>query len=103
MTRIWRRELADSFLHPCNPRNPRLSLLLRERNCAWTAALAREQVSLEPGISFSRGKDFFSFNLPLTVKGHGSASVTDRRTQSPYAGIVTLADKQLIFAYSRRF
>jgi hypothetical protein len=34
--------LADSFLHPCNPRNPRLSLLLGERNRAWTAALSRE-------------------------------------------------------------
>ena len=60
-------------------------------------------VSLEPGISFSRGKDFFSFSLPFTVKGHGSASVTDRRTQSPYTGIVTLADKQVILTYSRRF
>jgi hypothetical protein len=65
--------------------------------------LAGYSVSLEPGISFLRGKDFFSFSLPFTVNGHGSKTVTDIRTKSPYAGIVTLADKQIILTYSRRF
>jgi hypothetical protein len=37
------------------------------------------------------------------VKGHGSASVADKRTNSPYTGIVTLADAQLVLSYSHRF
>ena len=60
-------------------------------------------ISLEPGVTVSQGKNFFSVSVPITVKGHGSVSVADHRTSSPYAGIVTLADHQMVFSYSRRF
>jgi hypothetical protein len=60
-------------------------------------------VSIEPGVSFTRGRNFFSLTVPVAVKGHGSKSVADERTGSPFAGIVTLADSQLVLSYSRRF
>jgi len=60
-------------------------------------------VSIEPGVSVTHGKNFFSMAVPVAVKGHGSASVADKRTNSPYTGIVTLADAQLVLSYSRRF
>lgn len=60
-------------------------------------------ISIEPGASFSHGKNFFSVNVPVTVRGHGSKTLADTRTENPLAGIVTIADSQLILSYSRRF
>jgi hypothetical protein len=65
--------------------------------------LAGYTVSVEPGVSITRGKHSLSLTVPWTVKGHGSKTVADKRTNSPFAGIVTLADSQLILTYSRRF
>jgi hypothetical protein len=60
-------------------------------------------VSAEPGVTISLGKSFLDLTVPIAVKGHGTKSVADIRTDSPYAGIVTLADSQLILSFSRRF
>lgn len=60
-------------------------------------------ISIEPGVSLTIGKHYFSFTRPVAVKSHGSKNVADVRTNSPYAGIVTLADSQITFTYSRRF
>jgi hypothetical protein len=60
-------------------------------------------VSIEPGVSFAYGKNFFSVNVPVTVRGHGSKTLADIRTGNPVAGTVTIADSQLILSYSRRF
>jgi hypothetical protein len=60
-------------------------------------------ISLEPGLAISRGKNWFSFTVPVAVKSYGSTSLADARTNSPFAGIVSLADSQVTFSYSRRF
>jgi len=60
-------------------------------------------ISLEPGLAISRGRNSFSFTVPVAVKSHGGTSLADARTHSPFAGIVSLADSQITFNYSRRF
>jgi len=60
-------------------------------------------ISLEPGLSISRGKNFFSLTVPVAVKSHGSKLIADVRTNSPLVGIVSLADSQVTLSYSRRF
>jgi len=60
-------------------------------------------ISIEPGASFAQGKNYFSITLPINVKGHGSKTLADVRTNSPVGGIVTIADSQLVLTYSRRF
>jgi hypothetical protein len=65
--------------------------------------LAGYTVSVEPGVVLSRGKNSFSLTVPVTVKGYGSKTEADIRTNNPFGGIVTLADTQLSLSYSRRF
>jgi len=60
-------------------------------------------ISVEPGFTVEKGKHFFTFTVPITVKGHGSTNVADARNNSPLAGIVSLADSQIVVSYSRRF
>ena len=60
-------------------------------------------ISIEPGLSISRGKNYFSFTLPAAIYSHGSPNVADVRTNSPFIGIVSLADSQITASYSRRF
>ena len=60
-------------------------------------------VSIEPGFSISRGKNSFSLTAPVAIKSHGSKNVADVRTNSPLAGIVSLAGAQITLSYSRRF
>jgi hypothetical protein len=60
-------------------------------------------VSVEPGFYISRGKDLFSFTVPVAVKRHVGKTVADIRTNNPFAGIGTLADYQINMSYSRRF
>lgn len=65
--------------------------------------IAGYSVSVEPGVSLSLGRNYFSLTVPVAVKGHGSPSLADIRTNSPYAGIATIADSQVTVSYSRRF
>jgi hypothetical protein len=65
--------------------------------------IAGYSVSVDPGLSFSWAKNFVEVTFPITVKGHGSKSLADIRTNSPYAGIATIADSQFIVGVSRRF
>jgi len=60
-------------------------------------------VAIEPGLSLSRGKNFLVVTVPVAVKRHGSKSVADVRTNSPFAGIAALADLMVTVSYSRRF
>ena len=48
-------------------------------------------ISIEPGVSISHGKNFFSLTVPVAVKGHGSKAPADIRTNNPVGGTVTLA------------
>ena len=60
-------------------------------------------LSVEPGVSIARGKNLLVFTVPVAVKRHVSYAVADKRTNSPYGGIATLADYQITVSYSRRF
>jgi hypothetical protein len=60
-------------------------------------------ISVDPGVSIARGRNLFMFTVPVAVKRHVSYAVADRRTNSPYGGIATLADYQITVSYSRRF
>jgi len=60
-------------------------------------------LSVDPGVSIVRGKSLFAFTIPIAVKRHVSYAVADKRTNSPYGGIATLADYQITVSYSRRF
>jgi len=60
-------------------------------------------IAIEPGFSWSRGKNFLALTVPVAVKRHASKSVADVRTNSPFAGIATLADLMVTVSYSRRF
>ncbi len=60
-------------------------------------------ISIEPGFSVTKGKNSFTFTVPVAVKRHASKSVADLRTGNPIGGIATLADYVITVSYSRRF
>jgi hypothetical protein len=60
-------------------------------------------VSIEPGISISRGRDFLDLTVPVAVYRRGLPSVPDVRTHNPLAGIASFADFQINVTYSHLF
>ena len=60
-------------------------------------------VSIEPGISISRGRDFLGLTAPVAVYRRGLPAVPDVRTHSPFAGLASFADFQINLTYSHLF
>ena len=60
-------------------------------------------VSIEPGISVSRGKDSLALSAPVAIYRKGIPAVPDVRTHSPFAGIASFADYQINVTYSHVF
>jgi hypothetical protein len=60
-------------------------------------------VSIEPGISISRGKDYLSVTAPVAVYRYGQNSVPGVRTNNPYVGIASFSDYQINVTYSHTF
>jgi hypothetical protein len=60
-------------------------------------------VSIEPGISISRGKDYLSVTTPVAVYRYGLDSVPFVRTHNPNVGIASFADFQINVTYSHEF
>jgi len=60
-------------------------------------------VSIEPGLTVSKGRNFFSLTAPVAVERHASKSLADERTGSPVGGFAAFADFVIIASYSRRF
>jgi hypothetical protein len=60
-------------------------------------------VSIEPGISVSRGKDNISITAPVAVYRYGITSVPFARTHNPLGGIASFSDFQINVTYSHVF
>jgi hypothetical protein len=60
-------------------------------------------VSIEPGISVSRGKDNISITVPVAVYRYGITSVPFARTHDPLGGIASFSDFQINLTYSHIF
>jgi len=60
-------------------------------------------VSVEPGVSFSRGRHFFSVSAPIAIYRKGVPAIPDVRTKSPYAGVSSFSDYQINITYSHVF
>jgi hypothetical protein len=60
-------------------------------------------VSIEPGVSISRGRDYLSVSAPVAVYRYGLKSVASVRTHDPFAGIASFADFQINVIYSHLF
>ena len=60
-------------------------------------------VSIEPGISISRDRDFLSVTTPVAIYRKGLPAVPDVRTHSPFVGIASFADFQINLTYSHVF
>ena len=60
-------------------------------------------VSIEPGISISRGKDYLSVTAPVAVYRYGQNSVPGVRTNNPNVGIASFSDYQINVTYSHTF
>ncbi len=60
-------------------------------------------VSVEPGISYSRGKDYIAVTVPIAVWRHASKSVPFEQVGVPGPGLETLADYQITVTYTRTF
>jgi hypothetical protein len=60
-------------------------------------------VSIEPGVSISRGKDFLEVTAPVAVYRYGLVSVPAARTHSPLGGVASFADFQINVTYSHTF
>ena len=58
-------------------------------------------LSVEPGFQYERGRDTWSFNLPVAVQRNRKRSVPDQFQGG--AGDAAFADYMLLFGYSRRF
>ena len=58
-------------------------------------------ISVEPGAMLSRGKDSWSFSLPLAVRRNRTRSVPD--IMDNRHGDAAFADYLLVASYSRRF
>ena len=60
-------------------------------------------LSVEPGISISRGKDYLSVTAPIAVYRYGINSVPLTRVHAPVIGIASFADYQINITYSHEF
>jgi hypothetical protein len=60
-------------------------------------------LSIEPGISISRGRDYLSVTAPVAVYRYGIKSVAAERTHNPNGGIASFADYQINVTYSHEF
>jgi hypothetical protein len=58
-------------------------------------------ISLEPGVNYARGKDFWSLTVPIAVERNRRPSVTDLRENRH--GDAAFADYLIIVGYTRRF
>jgi hypothetical protein len=58
-------------------------------------------LSVEPGFQYERGKDTWSFNLPVAVQRNRKRSVPDQIQGG--AGDAAFADYMILVGYSRRF
>jgi len=58
-------------------------------------------LSIEPGFQYERGRDTWSFNLPVALQRNRKRSVPDQIQGG--AGDAAFADYMLLFGYSRRF
>jgi hypothetical protein len=58
-------------------------------------------LSVEPGLQYSRGKDTWTFNLPVAVQRNRKRSVPDQMQNR--AGDAAFADYLLLFGYSHHF
>jgi hypothetical protein len=60
-------------------------------------------VSIEPGVSISRGKEYLSVTAPVAVYRYGIVSVPFARTHNPVGGVASFADFQINVTYSHEF
>jgi hypothetical protein len=60
-------------------------------------------VSIEPGISISRGKENLSVTAPIAVYRYGLVSVPFARTHDSLGGVASFADFQINVTYSHEF
>jgi hypothetical protein len=60
-------------------------------------------VSIEPGLSVSHRRDYFSITTPVAVYRYGLDSVPFVRTHNPLVGIASFADFQINLTYSHLF
>jgi hypothetical protein len=60
-------------------------------------------VSVEPGISISRGRNSLALSGPLAVYRRGLPAVPDVRNHSQFTGIASFADFQINVTYSHVF
>jgi hypothetical protein len=60
-------------------------------------------VSVEPGVSYSRGKDYIALTVPIAVFRHASKAVPFEQVGVPGPGLATIADYQIILTYTRQF
>lgn len=62
-------------------------------------------VSVEPGVSYSRGHDYIALTVPIAVFRHASKSAPFERlgVPSPPSGLATIADYQITLTYTHTF
>jgi hypothetical protein len=60
-------------------------------------------VSADPGVSYSRGKDTFSLNVPIAISRNRTRNIIDRFEIPREKGDAAFADYSIQFGYSRRF
>jgi hypothetical protein len=60
-------------------------------------------VSIEPGLSISRGRDSLAVSVPVAIYRKGLRAIPDVRLKSPFAGIASFADFQINVTYSHLF
>jgi hypothetical protein len=60
-------------------------------------------VSVEPGISISRGKEYLSVTAPVAIYRYGITNVPFERTHPLVRGIASFADYQINVTYSHEF
>jgi len=60
-------------------------------------------VSIEPGVSISRGRESLAISAPVAIYRKGLPAVPDLRTHSPLAGTASFADFQINLTYSHLF
>jgi hypothetical protein len=60
-------------------------------------------VSVEPGISYSRGHDYIAVTVPIAVFRHASRSAPFERLGVPGPGLATIADYQITLTYTHTF
>jgi len=60
-------------------------------------------VSIEPGLSISRGRGSLAVSVPIAIYRKGLPAVPDVRLQTFYAGVASFADFQINVTYSHLF